>query len=91
MTTIQLTDHMKFKKKEDQSVNASILLRKGNKIITGGRGMKGSGRKRGGWGRSGGRIRYRKRWERNTDGQKIEQKPVAVGNWEVGLETARLQ
>ena len=29
---IQLTDHMKFKKKENQSVNASILLRKGNKI-----------------------------------------------------------
>jgi hypothetical protein len=27
---------MKFKKKEDQSVDASLLLRKGNKILTGG-------------------------------------------------------
>ena len=91
MPKIQLTDHMKFKKKEDQSVNASVLLRKGNKIITGGRGMKGSGRERGERGRSESRIRYRKRWERNSDGQEIEQKHVAVGNGEVGLETARLQ
>jgi hypothetical protein len=29
---IQFTDHMKLKKKEDQSVDASVLLRKGNKI-----------------------------------------------------------
>ena len=36
--TIQLTDHVKLKKKEDQSVDASVLLRKGNKIITRGRG-----------------------------------------------------
>jgi hypothetical protein len=34
---IKLTDHMKLKKKEDQSVDASVLLRRGNKIITGGR------------------------------------------------------
>jgi hypothetical protein len=27
---------MKLKKKEDQSVDASVLLRKGNKILTGG-------------------------------------------------------
>ena len=42
---IQLTDHFKFKKKEDQSVDASVLLRRGNKIITGG--QEGLGRKRG--------------------------------------------
>jgi hypothetical protein len=42
--TLQLTDHMKLNKKEDQSVDASILLRRGNKIITGGRGRKGPGR-----------------------------------------------
>ena len=36
--TIQPTNHMEFKKKEDQNVDASILHRKGNKIITGGRG-----------------------------------------------------
>jgi hypothetical protein len=29
---------MKLKKKEDQSVDTSVLLRRGNKIITGGRG-----------------------------------------------------
>jgi hypothetical protein len=35
---IQFTDHMKFKKKEDKSVYASVLLRRGNKVITGDRG-----------------------------------------------------
>ena len=29
------TDHMKLKKKEDQSVGAFVLHRKGNKILTG--------------------------------------------------------
>ena len=33
---IQLTDHMKLKKKEDQSVNVSVLLRRGSKILIGG-------------------------------------------------------
>ena len=32
---IQFTDHMKLKKKEDQSVDASVFLRRGNKILTG--------------------------------------------------------
>ena len=32
---IQFTDHMKLKKKEDQSVGALVLLRKENKILTG--------------------------------------------------------
>jgi hypothetical protein len=32
---IHLTVHMKLKKKEDQSVNSSVLLRWGNKILTG--------------------------------------------------------
>jgi hypothetical protein len=45
---IQLTDHMKLKKKEDQSVDASVLLSKGNKTITGGRGWEGLPRKTGG-------------------------------------------
>jgi hypothetical protein len=30
---IQFTDHMKLKKKEDQSVDVSVLLTKGNKIL----------------------------------------------------------
>ena len=32
---IQFTEHMKLKKKEDQSVGASVLLRKGSKILVG--------------------------------------------------------
>ena len=32
-------------------MNVSVLLRRGNKILTGGRGWKGLGRKRGGGGR----------------------------------------
>ena len=39
-------DHMKLKWKEDQRVNASVLLRRGNKIIKGSRGWEGLGRKR---------------------------------------------
>jgi hypothetical protein len=34
---------MRFKKKEDQSVDASVLLRRGNKIIMGGRRREGVG------------------------------------------------
>jgi hypothetical protein len=30
---IQFTDHMKLKKKDDQNVGASVLLRKGNKML----------------------------------------------------------
>jgi hypothetical protein len=33
---IQFTDHMKLKKKEDQNVDASVLFRRVNKILTGG-------------------------------------------------------
>ena len=34
---IQQTEHMKLKKKEDQSVDVSVLPRMGNKILTEGR------------------------------------------------------
>ena len=40
--TIQLTDHMKLKKKEDQRVDTSVLLRRGTKIspeVEGGRNL----------------------------------------------------
>jgi hypothetical protein len=43
---IQFMDHMKLKRKEDQRVDASVLLRRGNKIIKGSRGWEGLGRKR---------------------------------------------
>jgi hypothetical protein len=45
--TIQFLDYMKPKKKEDQSVDVSVILRIGNQIIMGGRGSAGSGRERG--------------------------------------------
>jgi hypothetical protein len=47
-------------KKEDQSEDVSVLLRRGNKIITGGWGWEGLERKRGGEEekRGQGRIRY---------------------------------
>jgi hypothetical protein len=35
MPKIQFTDHVKLKKKEDQSEGALVLLRRGNKIFTG--------------------------------------------------------
>jgi hypothetical protein len=58
---IQLTDHMKLKKKKDQSVYASVLLRRGNKIISGDRGREGPGRERRGRWKKGGRIRCGRR------------------------------
>jgi hypothetical protein len=41
---------MKLKKKEHQSVDTLVLLRRENKILTGGRGREGLGRKRKGEG-----------------------------------------
>lgn len=41
------TNHMKLKKQEDQSIDASVPLRSRNKILTGGRGLKGLEKKRG--------------------------------------------
>ena len=45
---IQLTDNMELNMKEDQSVVASVFLRRGHKIIIGGRKLEGLGRKKGG-------------------------------------------
>jgi hypothetical protein len=45
ISTIQLTDHIKLKKKEDQNVDASVILQRGNKILTGGRDWKGVGKR----------------------------------------------
>jgi hypothetical protein len=47
---IQLIDHMKLKRKEDQRVDPSGLLRRGNKIIKESRGWEGLGRKKRGGG-----------------------------------------
>jgi len=48
MPTITLTNHMELKKKEDQSVDASVPHSRENKIITGGGARQGPGSKRGG-------------------------------------------
>ena len=79
---IQFTDHMKLKKKEDQSVNASVLLRRGNKIIIGGRGRKEFGRKRRGEGEREGKNQIWEEMEEMYRGMEIEQRCVAMRNWE---------
>jgi hypothetical protein len=43
---IQLIDHMKLKGNEDQTVDTSVLLRRGNRIIKGSSVGEGFGRKR---------------------------------------------
>ena len=88
---IQFTDHMKLKRKEDQRVDASVLLRRGNKIIKGSRGWEGLGRKRRGGGEKRSRIRYGRRWRRCTEGQEIEQRCVAMGDGELGVATRKSQ
>ena len=50
---MQLTDHMKLKKKEDQRVDASVLLRRGNNIIKGSREERDLGGKEEGRGKRG--------------------------------------
>jgi hypothetical protein len=54
-------DYMKLKRKEDQRVDGSVLLRRVNKIIKGSRGWEGHGRQRRGGGKKRGRIRYGRR------------------------------
>jgi hypothetical protein len=49
----QLKDHMKPKKKEEQSMDASASLRRGKKIIMRGRGRERPDRDKGGGGRDG--------------------------------------
>ena len=50
---LELTDYVKPKKKAEQSMNASVRLRREKKIIMGGRDRKGSGKER----REGGKRR----------------------------------
>jgi hypothetical protein len=72
-------------------LDAPILCKSGNKIITEGRGREGPGRERGGGGNKGGKIRFGKRQERSTEGQEIEQRCVAVGDGELGVATIKSQ
>jgi hypothetical protein len=60
---------MKLIRKEIQSVEASIPLRSGHKIIRGGRGREKLGKKKKREGKQGGRIRYWK--DKSTVAQEI--------------------
>jgi hypothetical protein len=90
---IQFTDYMKLKKKEDQSVDASILFRSGNKIIKWGRQWAGLGRKRGGERKKVGRVNYGRREGTCTERQEIIQTCVAnsVGGSQHKVPEARNQ
>lgn len=68
---IQLTESMKFNKKEGPREDASIPLRKENKII-----MRGRGRERSGWER-----RREEKGIRINYGRKIGKKPRGPGEW----------
>ena len=70
---------MKLSRKEGQSVNALILLRRGNKIIIGGRGREGLGG-RGEEEGKGVRFRYEKRQERSPEGQENWEGGTGAGN-----------
>jgi hypothetical protein len=60
-------DHMKLKREEDQRVDASVLLRRGNKVIKGRRGWEGIGGKRRGRGKEG----KNQVWEEMGNVQKV--------------------
>jgi hypothetical protein len=69
--TIQLSDHKKLNKKGDQSVDASILFRRGNKIIMGE--VEGDlGEREDGEGKKRSRVRYWKGQERSPEGEETE-------------------
>ena len=85
---IQLTDHMKLKK-EDQSVDASILLRSGEKYSL--KVERGLGRKGGvGQEKTGGRIRCGKSWGRCTEVQEVG-KRVSIKDGKLGLANRESQ
>jgi hypothetical protein len=87
--TMQFTDCMKLKKKEDQRVNVSVLLRRENKIIKGNRRWEGLGRKRR---EREGKDEKSQVWEEMeeiTEGQNIEQRCVAMGNRELRIATIK--
>jgi hypothetical protein len=63
ISAIKLTDHMNLKRKEDQRVDTSVLLRRGNNIIKGSRGWVAFGKKREGRGEKEGQNQVRKEME----------------------------
>jgi hypothetical protein len=83
--------YMKLKKKDTCSLDASVLLRRRNKILPGGRGWEGLGRKGGGGGERESRIRYGSSRGRYTEGQEIEQRCIAIEGGEQGVTTRKFQ
>jgi hypothetical protein len=80
---------MKSKNKEDTSVYASVLLRRGNKIIMGGRGREGPKRKRTEkWKRERGRG---KRHGRTIEGLGILTEVCNSEGWEPPVATRKSQ
>jgi len=78
---------MKMKKKEDQNVDVSFLLRRGNKKLTGSRKWEGFGRKKGGRGRKRGSGSGME--GDGDDIQEFEQSCVAMGHGEQGLANSK--
>jgi hypothetical protein len=72
-------------------VHSSVLLKRVKNIIKGSRGWEGLRRKSGEGGGREGQIRYGRRQKRCTDGQKIEQRCVAIGDGELGVATRKSQ
>jgi hypothetical protein len=87
---IQLTEHIKLKRKEEKRVDTSVLLRRGNKIINGNGGCDVLGRKRRGGGEKMGRFRFWKRL-RCIECQEVEQSWVAMWDEELGVAIRKSQ
>jgi len=82
---IQLTDHVKVKEKEDQRIDALILLRRGNKItweIEEGKDLEGREERE----EKEDRTWHVKRQKKTIVGQEIEQEQVAVRDGELGID-----
>jgi hypothetical protein len=84
-------DHMKLKRKEDQGVDASVLLKRGNKIIRRSSQCEGLGRKRRGGGGKQGKSRYGRRWKRCIEDQEIEHSCVATRHGKLKVATRKSQ
>ena len=74
---------------EDQSVDASVLLRRRNKILMGGRGWEQLGRKREEQGEKSDRFMYGRRQDDIQND--FEQCCVAVGDGELWVATSKSQ
>jgi hypothetical protein len=77
-----------LKKMNRMHVDASVLLRRGNKITMGGRGGRDLGGRKEGEGKGRGQDQM---WGRSTESWEIERRCVAVGNGEMRLATRKSQ